>query len=69
MDSLWSKQEKAIIQKQLSYSLAGDKQTVHGKLQTILNETQADEFIVTAQIYDHQARLRSYEFLAELISD
>jgi len=29
-------------------------------------ETAADELIVAAAIYDHAARLRSYEILAEV---
>jgi len=32
----------------------------------LIAETQADELIVTAQIYDHAARLHSYELLAEV---
>ena len=29
--------------------------------------TEADEIIVNAQIFDHQARMRSYEILAEVV--
>ncbi|WP_028550587.1 LLM class flavin-dependent oxidoreductase [Paenibacillus sp. UNC451MF] len=65
MDSLWTEQEKAIVRKQLSYSIAGNKDTVRDKLEYFLQQTQADEFIITGQIYDHQARLRSYQIIAE----
>lgn len=65
MEPLWSSHEKAIVRKQLSYSVVGNKETVRQMLPSFLAETQADELIVTAQIYDHQARLRSYEILAE----
>jgi luciferase family oxidoreductase group 1 len=67
MDSLWNEHEKAIVRKQLSYSIAGNKATVRERLQAYLEETGADEFIVTAQIYDHEARLRSYELVAEVV--
>lgn len=67
MDELWTAQEKAIVRGQLSYTIAGSKETVRKRLPAILEETQADEIIVTAQIYDHQARLRSYEILAEVV--
>jgi luciferase family oxidoreductase group 1 len=65
MDNIWSDYEKEYVQKTLSYSAIGVKDTVREKLQSYLDLTGADELIVTAQIYDHQARLRSYEILAE----
>ncbi|WNQ11387.1 LLM class flavin-dependent oxidoreductase [Paenibacillus aurantius] len=67
MEGVWSEYEKSIVQKQLSYSVVGDKALVKERLQAILEETQADELIVTAQIYEHSARLRSYELLAEAV--
>jgi luciferase family oxidoreductase group 1 len=69
MDALWNAQEKAHIEKQLSYTIAGSKDTVRAKLQAYLEQTGADELIVTAQIYDHQARLRSYQLLAEVVQE
>jgi luciferase family oxidoreductase group 1 len=66
MDTLWSEQEKAYVQNQLSYTITGNKDTIKERLQLYLNQTGADEFIVAAQVYDHQARLRSFEILAEV---
>ncbi|WP_240415636.1 LLM class flavin-dependent oxidoreductase [Paenibacillus periandrae] len=67
MDALWNPQEEAHIRKQLSYTITGNKATVHKKLQQVLQDTGADEIIVSAQIYEHEARLRSYQYLAELV--
>ncbi|WP_426451805.1 LLM class flavin-dependent oxidoreductase [Paenibacillus sp. S-38] len=67
MDALWNEQEKAIVLKQLGYSIAGSKATIREKLPRYLQETGADEIIVTGQIYDHEARLRSYQLLAEAV--
>ena len=39
---------------------------VRKALQDFIARTQADELMITAQIYDHAARLRSYEIAAEL---
>jgi hypothetical protein len=36
-------------------------------LETLLEETAADEIIATAQIYDHAARLRSFEIAADVL--
>lgn len=64
----WSLQEQALIERQLSCSAIGSPSTVRDQLQLILEQTNADEIIVAAQVYDHQARLRSYELLAEICS-
>ncbi|MEK3719366.1 LLM class flavin-dependent oxidoreductase [Paenibacillus sp. FSL H8-0034] len=68
MDALWNLQEEAHIRKQLSYTITGNKATVQKKLQQVLQDTGADEIIVSAQIYEHKARLRSYQYLAELVN-
>jgi luciferase family oxidoreductase group 1 len=67
MDDLSNSYEKGLLQQRLGSSIIGGPETVKGKLQAFLDETQADEMIVNAQIFDHQARLRSYEILAEII--
>jgi luciferase family oxidoreductase group 1 len=64
MDELWSPHEEAALRKQFSYSVVGDKEQVSDKLQSIVEETRADELIIASQVFDHQARLRSYEILA-----
>lgn len=69
MDGLWNEQEKMIVQKQLSFTIAGTKETVRERLNAVLEQTQADELIVVSQVYDHAARLRSFELLAELVRE
>ena len=49
-----------------SISLIGSPATVREGLHAFAEQTQADELIVLTQIYDHGARLRSYEIAAEL---
>ncbi|WP_374722425.1 LLM class flavin-dependent oxidoreductase [Peribacillus tepidiphilus] len=66
MDELWSDYEKALVQQQLGSSIIGSPETVKEKLQSFLDDTQADEIMVNAQIYDHQARLRSFEIVTEV---
>lgn len=50
----------------LAFSAVGTADTVERKFRRILELTAADELIVTAQIYDHQARLRSFEIGAQV---
>ena len=50
----------------LKYSFVGSPETVRRGLTQFREQTQVDELIVASAIYDHAARLRSYEVLAEL---
>lgn len=47
-------------------SAVGSPDSVRRKLEAIADATGADEFILTAQIYDHAARLQSFELAAKL---
>ncbi|XOK61604.1 LLM class flavin-dependent oxidoreductase [Paenibacillus elgii] len=67
MDGLWSEHEKQALQQQLGSSIFGSPETVKEKLQAFLNATQADEIMVVGHVFDHQARLRSYEIVADLM--
>ncbi|CAM3026253.1 LLM class flavin-dependent oxidoreductase [Paenibacillus sediminis] len=66
MDAIWNEHEKAVVRKQLSYSAIGNKDAVRDQLQHFIDITGADELIVAGTIYDHEARLRSYEIVAEV---
>jgi luciferase family oxidoreductase group 1 len=50
----------------LACSVIGDRATVREGLLSVIEQTGADELILTAQIYDHPARLRSFEIAAEV---
>ena len=50
-------------------SVVGSRQTVRDGLARLIEQTGADELMVAAAIYDHGARLRSYEILAEAWKD
>ncbi|MEW9699451.1 LLM class flavin-dependent oxidoreductase [Paenibacillus sp. SI8] len=69
MDALWSEQEKAFVHKSLSFSIAGSKETIREKLRSLQQLTAADEWIIAGQIYDHAARLRSYEIVADVVKE
>ncbi|NDP59101.1 MAG: alkane 1-monooxygenase, partial [Oxalobacteraceae bacterium] len=40
--------------------------TVAAALEAFIERTGADELMITSQIFDHDARLRSYEILADV---
>lgn len=60
-----SAQERAMLEHLLSCSAVGSPATVRSGLTRFLDRTGADELMVVAQIYDHAARLRSFEIAAE----
>ena len=61
-------QERAILDQVLSCAAIGSPDTVRKALQAFIARTGADELMVTAQIFDHAARLRSYQIAAEVRS-
>jgi len=66
MDHFWSPSEKYGVQQALSMSLVGDKAKVQHGLEAVLRETQADEIMVNGQIFDHQARLHSFDLAMQV---
>jgi luciferase family oxidoreductase group 1 len=65
IEALWTPLEKARIQHSLSCSVVGSPETVARGLREFVDDTGVDELIVTAQIYDHAARVRSFEIVAQ----
>ncbi|HEX7670194.1 MAG TPA: LLM class flavin-dependent oxidoreductase [Polyangiaceae bacterium] len=66
MDGLWSDAERAGLEHALAYAVVGSRETVRSRLAEFIEETRADEIIATSQIFDHHARLRSFEILADV---
>jgi luciferase family oxidoreductase group 1 len=58
-------QSRAILEGVLSCSAIGSPESARSQLHAFVDRSKPDELMVTAQIYDHQARLRSYELLME----
>lgn len=69
MDDIWTPQEQFGVEHTLRLAIVGGPATVRRGVEQFAELTQADEVIITANIYDHAARLRSYEIVAqELLS-
>jgi luciferase family oxidoreductase group 1 len=64
MNALWSPDERALVERTLAHAIVGGPDTVREGLEAFIGSTGADELMVTAHIYDHAARLRSYELVA-----
>ncbi|HET6149791.1 MAG TPA: LLM class flavin-dependent oxidoreductase [Polyangia bacterium] len=62
-----SLEEAAMLEEVLACAAIGAPGTVSRRLETLIARTQADEVILTSQIFDHRARLRSFEIAAGLL--
>jgi luciferase family oxidoreductase group 1 len=58
--------ERAILEHTMSSSAIGSPKVVRKALEDFIERTRADELMITSQIYDHAARLRTYEITAEI---
>lgn len=56
---------RSMLDNALSCSIVGSPETVQRGLRDFIARTGADELMVTAQIFDHTARRRSFAILAE----
>jgi luciferase family oxidoreductase group 1 len=66
MNGRWSPGEEGHVRRMTRCSAVGSAATIRGELASLIAATDADEIIATAQIFDHPARLRSFEIAAEV---
>jgi len=50
----------------LKYSIIGSAETVRKELEEFVGLTKADELMIVTTIYNHAARVRSYEIVADV---
>ena len=58
--------ERGLLDSVLSCSAIGSAATVDRQIRAFVESTGADELMITSQIFDHDARLRSYAITAEV---
>jgi len=61
IETLWSNGEQYGVEQALRMSVVGNPEQVRAGLQRVIDQTGADELMINGQIFDHQARLRSFE--------
>jgi len=64
MDGRWAPFEEQHVRRMTRCSAVGAPATMRRALEELIEATGADEIIATAQVFDHQARLRSFEIAA-----
>jgi luciferase family oxidoreductase group 1 len=69
MDGRWSEAERARAEHALACAVIGSAETVRDGVRAFVTRHAPDEIMATALIFDHPARVRSFEILAEVGRD
>ena len=65
-DKIWDPMEEAALEQMLKYSFVGGPEKVKRELESFVEKTQVNELMVASAIYDHEARVNSYDILNNL---
>ena len=57
------------FQRMLQYAFIGSPETIKNKTKQFLEDTGANELMVVSHVYDHAARIRSYELFSEIMQE
>ena len=66
MEGRWSPMEATMINNAFREAIVGSPATVKHGIAAFLKRTTVDELMVVAAIYDHTARLRSFDLVAQV---
>ena len=69
MEGIWNEHTKYAVKQMLAYSFIGSAENVRNEIQNFLDQTKADELMVSTYIFDHDQRVKSYKLLAEVMTD
>ncbi|MFC0217124.1 luciferase family oxidoreductase group 1 [Pseudochelatococcus lubricantis] len=64
IETYWAGAQKEHARRMLARSIVGGPETVRAGISALLAETGADELIIVSDVYEHAARLRSFELIA-----
>jgi len=65
-EGLWSDRERHGVEHALRESIVGSPDKVYSGIAAFIKKTGVDELMVAGQIFDHGARLRSFEIVAQV---
>ncbi len=68
IESHWNEREKQFVEQMLEVSIVGGPEKVQRELQALWERTRADEFMVVTDVFDFDKRARSFDILAEAVS-
>ena len=69
MTQVWTEAEAAAIQNMMQVTFVGTQDQVGNGIQELVKYTGIQEVMITSNLYDHQARLHSFELAAKGIQE
>ncbi len=69
IDSYWTAREKAQAEHMLACAIIGDPDKVRAGMERFIERTKADELMIVSDVFDHAARLRSFELISSMAKD
>lgn len=67
MSTLWTPSERAGVMSSHRASITGNPDTVAEEIAALIQATDVNELMIHSMIYDHEARRRSYEIVADIM--
>jgi hypothetical protein len=68
MDLVWNEAERFAVMQMLKYTFIGSGAKVGSALSEFVFNTGVNEIMINSHIFDHNARVRSYEIISEYAS-
>jgi luciferase family oxidoreductase group 1 len=65
-DASISSEGRSLLERFMSYTIVGSRETVRRGIESLVRRTDADELMVLSFIYDQDARHRSHEIIADI---
>jgi luciferase family oxidoreductase group 1 len=69
MSKIWTEQEASAIHNMMAVTFIGSKETVAAGLEELIKLTGINELMITTNIYDHEARLKSFQITSEVMKE
>ena len=69
MSKIWAEHEAAAIHNMMAVTFVGSKETVAAGLEELIKLTGINELMITTNIYDHEARLKSFQITSEVMKE
>lgn len=67
MDQIWNEHTKYAVKKMLACSFIGSQESAKKDIEEFLEQTGANELMVSTSIFDHDQRVKSYQLFADVM--
>jgi luciferase family oxidoreductase group 1 len=69
MEGIWNEHIKYAVKQMMACSFIGSASNIKRDIREFIDQTGADELMVSTYIFDHKQRIKSYELLIQVMTD